>query len=140
MVTVYDVPAAGLSLKVSQELKKDKNIVAPPWAAFVKTGSHKTRRPEQENWWQIRAASILRRIYIDGPVGVERLRTFYGGRKNRGMKPERFQKAGGKILRSILQQLEGSGYVKVKKGAGRIVSPKGQKFLDSLALKVSKGG
>ncbi|MDP7080358.1 MAG: 30S ribosomal protein S19e [Candidatus Undinarchaeales archaeon] len=140
MVTVYDVPAAGLTLKLSQELKKDKNIVAPPWAAFVKTGSHKTRRPEQENWWQIRAASILRRIYIDGPVGVERLRTFYGGRKNRGMKPERFQKAGGKILRNILQQLEGSGYVKVKKGSGRIVSPKGQKFLDSLALKVSKGG
>ena len=56
------------------------------------------------------------------------------------MKPERFQKASGKILRTILQQLEGSGYVSVKKGAGRIVSPKGQKFLDSLAIKVSKGG
>lgn len=140
MVTVYDVPAAGLTLKLSQELKKDKNVVAPPWAAFVKTGSHKTRRPEQEDWWLIRAASILRRIYIDGPVGVERLRTFYGGRKNRGMKPEKFQKASGKILRNILQQLEGSGYVSVKKGAGRVVSPKGQKLLDSLALKVSKGG
>jgi small subunit ribosomal protein S19e len=57
-------------------------IKAPEWAIFVKTGVHKERPPIQEDWWQIRAADVLRTIERMGPIGTQKLRTKYGGKKN----------------------------------------------------------
>jgi len=124
-----------------EELKKIEEIKPPDWAMFVKTGVHKQLPPQQEDWWYIRTASILRRIYLDGPVGIERLRTFYGGRKDRGHKPERFKKAGGSIIRKCLQQLEGAGLVEKSKDSkrkGRVISEKGKTFLKKVVLEVKK--
>lgn len=121
-----------------EELKKIEAIKPPEWAKFVKTGTHKKFPPEQDDWWYTRAASILRRIYLDGPVGVERLRTYYGGRKDRGHKPEKFKKGSGSIIRKCLQQLETAGLVEKSKGPkkGRIVSEKGKKFIARILMKV----
>jgi len=121
-----------------EELKKIEVIKPPEWAKFVKTGTHKKFPPEQEDWWYIRAASILRRIYLDGPVGVERLRTYYGGRKDRGHKPEKFKKGSGSIIRKCLQQLEAAGLVKKSEGTkkGRIVTEEGKKFIARILMKV----
>jgi len=94
--------------------------------------------PLNEDWWYTRCASILRRVYIDGPVGVERLRSFYGGRRNRGSKPERFVKGSGSIAREAVQQLEKAGYVHNAK-KGRAISPAGRSFLDNVADEVKKG-
>ncbi len=134
---VYDVPADALIQAVAQDLKN--KIEMPQWAKFVKTGPHRERPPEQPDWWWIRAASILRRVFIDGPVGVERLRTWYGGRKDFGVAPEHHVDAGGKIIRTILQQLESLGFVE-KTPKGRRITPKGQKYLDNMAKKVSGSG
>ena len=81
MTTVFDVPADLLIEKVAEEFKQNDNVESPAWSNFVRTGVHKERKPENADWWFIRAASIIRRVYIDGPVGVESLRTFYGGKK-----------------------------------------------------------
>ena len=134
MTTVYDVPPSKLIEKVAQKLK-EMNIDKPQWVDFVKTGAHKERRPHNPDWWYIRCASILRKIYIDGPVGVERLRTAYGGRKNRGHKPERFVKGSGNIIRKALQALEKLGLVARTK-EGRVITPKGQSLLDNTAKEV----
>ncbi|MBI5884803.1 40S ribosomal protein S19, partial [archaeon] len=99
MATVYDVQATKLIELVREDLKKITAFKQPEWALFVKTGSHKERQPIQDDWWFSRGASILRRIYVDGPKGVSRLRSYYGGRKARGVKPHRFAKGAGKILR-----------------------------------------
>ncbi|UZE91735.1 MAG: 30S ribosomal protein S19e [Methanosarcinales archaeon] len=137
MTTIYDVPAYALINKVALRLEESKKVVPPEWAAYVKTGIHKELPPIQENWWHIRCASILRRIYIDGPVGVERLRSFYGGKQNRGSKPERFVKGSGSILRHAIQQLEQIGYLRNTK-KGRTISPAGRSFLDNIADEVKK--
>jgi len=137
MTTIYDVPAYALINKVALRLEESKKVVPPEWAAYVKTGIHKELPPTQENWWHIRCASILRRIYIDGPVGVERLRSFYGGKQNRGSKPERFVKGSGSILRHAIQQLEQIGYLRNTK-KGRTISPAGRSFLDNIADEVKK--
>ena len=52
---------------------------------------------------------MLRKLYMNGPVGVSQLRKEYGGRKRRGVRPAHFAKAGGNIIRTILQQLEQAG-------------------------------
>jgi len=137
MVTAREVNPQKLVERTKEELKKFEEIKPPAWSFFVKSGSHKERPPEQPDFWYIRAASILRRIYLDGPVGVERLRTYYGGRKRRGTEPAKFRKASGNIIRKILQQLEKAGLIeKTKKG--RKITSKGQAFLDRIAYEVSK--
>jgi small subunit ribosomal protein S19e len=136
MTTVYDVPADHLIRQVAEELKKHKEVTPPAWAAFAKTGTHKEMPPEDPDWWFIRAAAVLRRVYVDGPLGVERMRSFYGGKKNRGSKPNAFRKGSGSILRKSLQQLEALGFILHDK-TGRKVSPAGMAFLDKVAREVS---
>jgi small subunit ribosomal protein S19e len=135
MTTVYDVPADHIIRRVAEELKKRKEIVPPEWAAFVKTGVHKEMPPEDPDWWFIRAAAVLRRVYVDGPLGVERMRSFYGGKKNRGSRPNAFRKGSGSILRKSLQQLEAAGLI-IHDKTGRKVSPAGMSFLDNLSHEV----
>ena len=138
MTTIYDVSLQELVEEAAKELKKVGIISMPEWAMFVKTGSHKQRPPEDKEWWHHRCASLLKTIYTDGPVGIEKLRSKYGGRKDRGAKPEKFRKAGGKVIRVCLQQLEAAEFI-IKKRRGRIISPKGMSFLDNVAHKI-KGG
>ncbi|MGD2249318.1 MAG: 30S ribosomal protein S19e [Candidatus Methanofastidiosia archaeon] len=135
MTTVYDVNPHDLLARVTEDLKEGEQITPPHWSKYVKTGAHKERPPAQEDWWFIRAASLLRRLYIDGPVGVERLRRYYGGKKNRGHKPEKYRKASGAIIRSVLKQLETIGYVEITP-KGRQLTPNGVSYLDRLAYEV----
>ncbi len=141
MVAVQEVEARKLIARLKEELKKVEAIKPPAWINFAKSGASRERPPIQPDFWYIRSASILKRIYLNGPIGVERLKTFYGGRKRRGTKPARFKKASGSILRKILQQLEAAGFVEKldKKGVkGRKISTTGRKFLDKIAYEVSK--
>ena len=139
MVTVRDVNARKLVWAVKEELKQVKDIEPPAWSRYAKSGVSRQRPSEQPDFWYIRGASVMRRIYLDGPVGVEKLRTFYGGRKRRRTKPARFKKSSGSVIRKLLQQLETAGFVeKAKKSSGRKITPKGRKFLDNIANKVAK--
>ncbi|MFH1916918.1 MAG: 40S ribosomal protein S19 [Nanoarchaeota archaeon] len=119
----------------AQAAEKLKGVIdKPEWAQWVKTGMHKERAPTDENWYYARAASVLRTVNRMGPIGVSKLRTKYGGIKNRGHKTERFYRGSGKILRTILQQLEQKGLVKQEakgKHKGRVITPKGQNILFS---------
>jgi len=132
MTTVYDVPADLLIRKVAEALKSRQEIKPPAWAAFAKTGVHKEMPPEDPDWWYMRSAAVLRRVYVDGPLGVQRMRSFYGGAKNRGSKPNAFRKGSGSILRKALQQLEACKFI-VHDKTGRRISPEGQAFLDAMA-------
>ncbi len=133
MATIYDVDTAEVIKNTAEALKKADNVKKPDWATFVKTGTGRERPPENEDWWYFRAAAVLRKIYMLGPVGVGKLRTKFGNKKNRGAKPEKFFKGSGKIIRFILQQLEKEGLVKqAEKGVhrGRIITPKGKSLMD----------
>ncbi|HDI02685.1 MAG TPA: 30S ribosomal protein S19e [Candidatus Aenigmarchaeota archaeon] len=138
MVTARDVDPQELLNALKEELKKMEEIQPPEWSKYVKTGVSRERPPEQEDWWYMRAAAVLRKIYLYGPLGTQRLRRMFGGKKNRGHKPEHFYPGSGSIIRKILQQLESAGLVKTKKKKGRMISPKGQKLLDNTAYKLVK--
>src|SRR3989344_2825167 len=133
-MAVYDIKPADLIKRTAVELKAI--IAEPEWTKFVKTGVHKERPPVDKDWYFTRAASVLRKIYFRGPIGVNKLRVQYGGKKNRGYKPEHFYPGSGKIIRTILQQLEKEELIKqAQKGShkGRIVTPKGKSLLDKLS-------
>ncbi|MEM2017713.1 MAG: 30S ribosomal protein S19e [Candidatus Pacearchaeota archaeon] len=137
---VHEIEPMKFILALASELKKMPEFKMPEWAMFVKTGAAKERPPEEKDWWYIRAASILRSVYIRGVVGVSRLRVKYGSRKNRGMRPEKFYKASGKIIRTILQQATKAGLVEHIKGkkTGRRLTKKGKEFLEKLAEKLKE--
>lgn len=137
MSTVYDVPADLLINQVAKDLSKKDNINAPEWSILVKTGVHKERKPENQDWWYVRCATLLRRVYIDGPVGINSLRTFYGGKKDRGFKPEKFKKGSGAIIRGALHQLEAEGLI-AKEDTGRVITPVGRSFLDKTSQSLIK--
>jgi small subunit ribosomal protein S19e len=136
-MSVYDVEAQQLIERVAQELKKFEELKPPEWVYFVKSGSHAERPPQQEDFWYIRCASLLRYLYINGPIGVSRLRHKYGGRKSRGVAPHRHRKASGNIIRKALQRLEKIGFVRTTK-KGRELTPKGRSFLDKISNEIKK--
>lgn len=131
MTNVYDVKAEPLIRSIANDLEDE--FEAPEWTEFVKSGVDRERPPEQQNWYHLRAAAILRRIYMEGPLGVSRLRTIYGGRKNHGHGPEHHEKASGKVIRTALQNLEEAGLVEEEEGEGRKITDKGKSFLDQKA-------
>ncbi len=137
MYDAYSVPGGELVERLAEKLKEFDEIEPPEWANYVKTGRHKERPPEDPNWWYTRVAAVLRRVYMDGPVGVERLRTYFGGRQDRGSRPERFRKGSGSIVRKALQQLEEAGLVE-KTEEGRVVTPEGRSLVDSVAHEIAK--
>jgi small subunit ribosomal protein S19e len=70
-------------------------------------------------------------------VGLERLRTAYGGRTKNTVKRKHFKKGGGSSIRKALQQLESAGLI-AKTPRGRIVTPRGKSLLDRVALQIFK--
>jgi small subunit ribosomal protein S19e len=78
----------------------------------------------------------MRQIYLNHSVGVNRLKTRYGSKKNRGVQPEKFRKASGKMIRVILQQGEKAGllekFSEPGKRAGRVLTKQGKELLENL--------
>jgi small subunit ribosomal protein S19e len=139
VTTIYDVPADVLIGRLSDYMKGNIREISPPdWAAYVKTGAHVERAPHDPDWWYVRTASMMRKLYIHGPLGVTKLRKAYGGRKRMGVRPAHFRRAGGNIIRSIFQQLESAGLVDKAEKKGRIVSPKGRSLLDALSGQIKR--
>lgn len=136
MVTVYDVPAEKLILKAAEKLKGNANIVPPEWAEYAKTGRHTEKAPVQEDWWFTRSASILRKLYVKGPMGSSRLAAEYGGFSDKGSMPNRAVKGSRNIARKCMMQLEAAGLLVSKEKQGRSISPAGQSLLDNAAKEV----
>ena len=142
MIRATDVNQIELVRALAERLKSEKALSPPAWAKFVKTGSAKDRVPSQEDWWYLRSASMLRRMYINRrPIGVSRLRRVYGDKEKNRYSGKHFKPASGAIVRKILQQLEQAGFVskvKIKNRPGRRIAPKGISLADNTAKSLSK--
>ncbi|NIW09774.1 MAG: 30S ribosomal protein S19e [Gammaproteobacteria bacterium] len=139
MPTPYDVPANLLVQRLAYYLKDEVDQITPlPWVSVVKTSSHAQRPPQNADWWFTRCASVLRKVYLKGPIGIQRLRAEYGGRKDRGVRPEHTRKGSGTIVRKALQQLEEAKLVESLGNRGRIVTKQGRSLLDRLSTEIKK--
>ena len=138
--SVFELNAQEYNLKLAEALKSVKEIKQPEWAQFVKSGPSRERPIDDNDFWYKRTASILKQIYKKGIIGVNKLRTQYGGKKDRGFAPAEFRKASGKIIRSILQQTDLSGLTELakeikgvrSKKPGRQLTLKGKKLMENI--------
>ena len=140
---IEDVPVNKLIENLAEKFEQMPEFKPPVWEPYVKTGVSRERPPTQENWWFIRAASILRKTYNEPGIGVSRLRKVYGGRKNRGHKPEHTFRASGAIIRRIVKQLETAGFLQPKKNekgrvVKRLITQKGIEFLKQAASETAR--
>lgn len=120
--------------KLVDQIKKLNEVNAPEWAPFVKTGASKQRAPDNPDWWYVRVASVLKKVHKFGPIGTNKLAKQYGGRKDRGHRPEKKYNGSRNIVRKALQQLEKEGLIQNNKSnkAGKVITKKGKEFLNGV--------
>ena len=139
MTTFHDVPADLVLPVVAGRLTEMPAITPPVWASYVKTGVHRERVPDQDDWWHVRAAAMLRKIALNGPIGVTGLAGLYGGPRDRNAMPNKARRGSRHIARTVVQQLEDAGLVVEKRsdggeiGFGRMVTGAGHALLDAAA-------
>jgi len=139
MPTPFEVSANEFIEMLAKHLKEGVGEISPPeWSRTAKTSSHRERPPHDPDWWYRRCASLLRKLYIHGPLGVSRLRLDYGGRKRRGTKREHSWPGGASSIREPLQQLEKAGLVKRVERKGRQLTPEGKALLNQIADELLK--
>lgn len=137
-MNIYDVHPQDLISKVSQTLKTSyPEIKKPEIIEFLKTAHFKEFPPTDPDFWFVRCASLLRKLY-KGPVGMKDLRKAYGGRKVKDTRKSRTHLASGAIIRRCLQQLEKAGLVEKFKKEGRTLTSKGRSLLDKTAAEIVK--
>jgi len=135
MVSVHDVPSGKLITALAEQVKGLPGMDEPDWAKWVKTGSHAERPPTDPEWWFTRAASLMRKLYLHGPVGLSDLERAYGGTKALHYNPKHHRDAGGSSIRRILKQLEQQELV-AKTPKGRVLSSKGRAMIDRVSKDV----
>merc|ERR1712098_8866 len=106
---------------------------------YVKTGLFKEHGPYNRDWMYVRAASIMRKIYIRQGTGIGAMRKVYGGRDRRGTLRMHFTKASGKIIRHLVQQLEKLGWIEqMEEKGGRRITRDGRRELDTVAVQCAQ--
>lgn len=130
-MSIYVVSPEKLIEIIAEKLKEYPEISPPKGSEFWKTAFFKELAPaDSENFWYIRSASLLRKVKKYGPIGVNKLRKFYGGKNRKGKGLHHSARGSGKIIRVALQQLENAKLIEVKDKKGRVLSSEGTSLLE----------
>ncbi|MFW9828992.1 MAG: 30S ribosomal protein S19e [Candidatus Thorarchaeota archaeon] len=138
-MSIYVIQPEKLIEAIAEKLKEYSEISPPKGSEFWKTAFFKEFAPQDSvNFWYLRCASILRKVKKYGPIGVNRLRKYYGGRNRKGSGLRHSAKGSGKIIRVALQQLENANLLKNIEKKGRVVSSEGTSLLERTAYSISR--
>ncbi|MCS7094790.1 MAG: 30S ribosomal protein S19e [Thaumarchaeota archaeon] len=137
-MSVKLVDSTRLIAELSRHLKEKKVVTPPPWAKFAKTGVAKERPPTDPDWWYVRCASIMRKLYLKGPVGVSRLRREYSDRHRMGHRKPHTAPGSGSVVREALQQLEAANLVTKHGNKGRVLTEKGRELVEEYCERIAK--
>ena len=133
-MSIYVVQPEKMIEVIAEKLKEFPEISPPKGSEFWKTAFFKELAPtDSENFWYIRCASLLRKVKKFGPIGVNKLRKFYGGRNRKGRGLHHSARGSGKIIRVALQQLENANLIKMNEKKGRVLSSEGTSLLERTA-------
>ncbi|KAI5159909.1 small subunit ribosomal protein S19e [Nematocida ausubeli] len=131
---------------LSKSLKEEKKIERPAEADHIKTGHGREQAPVSEDWYHVRAASLLRKLYMEELTNPEKSKygfgvmwfaRVYGGAKNNGHKPSHTVSGSKSLVRRILQSLENVKLVSTMPKGGRKLTQTGHAYLQEIAGKAS---
>ena len=136
-MSIYVVQPEKLLEAIAEKLREYPEITPPKGSEFWKTAFFKELAPQDsEKFWYIRCASLLRKVKKYGPIGVNKLRKFYGGKNRKGPGRSHSAKGSGKIIRVALQQLANAKLVERVEKKGRVVSAEGTSLLERTAYAI----
>jgi small subunit ribosomal protein S19e len=136
-MSVFVVQPVKIIETLANKLKEYPNISPPEGSEFWKTAFFKELAPmDSENFWYIRCASILRKVNKFGPIGVNKLRKYYGGKNKKGRGLHHSAKASGKIIRVALQQLGEANLLEMEEKKGRVLSAEGKSLIERTAYEI----
>lgn len=121
----------------SQIFCRSGKLKAPEYVDLVKTAKFKELAPYDPDWFYVRCASILRRLYHHAPAGVTQLTRIYGGRRRNGVRPSHFCRADGSALRKAVKALEDVKMLEKHQDGGRKLTSQGQRDLDRIAAQIA---
>merc|ERR1712230_200719 len=122
-VTVKDVPADEFIKACAEFLKRQPKFDVPKYHDIVKTGVIKEFAPFDEDWFYVRSASILRKVYL-----------------RRGTRKAHFATASGAIIRKAMLELEKLEMMEHCSDGGRIITSKGRAEMDRIAGNIQVSG
>ena len=137
MANIYEADSQKL-IDLAASRLKESGIAKPAYIPYVKSGAGKERVPASEDFFYARCASVLRQVYMNGPIGISKLRTKYGSKKGHVVHRHHHARAGGSIIKDAFDALEKKGYIKTTK-QGRVITATGKSFLDKLSNETLKG-
>lgn len=135
-LTVKDVDQDKIVQGVALFLKKSGKLKVPDNMDVVKTSKAKELGPVNADWFYVRCASILRRMYHRGPIGVGGVKKIFGTRKRDGVCPSHWCRADGAVSRRALQALEHVKLIEKHSEGGRKLTAQGQRDLDRIASQI----
>lgn len=133
-----DVEVSALIKRAAERLK-DAKVAKPKYIDFVKSGPSRERLPSSRDFWYVRCASLLRQVYLNGPIGISKMRTRYGTSKGHTVHRHHHVRTGGSMIKDAFDVLEKMNYVKKTK-EGRVITPQGRSFLDKISSELTKTG
>eukprot|EP00178_Gracilaria_changii_P023800 TRINITY_DN71922_c0_g1_i1.p1 TRINITY_DN71922_c0_g1~~TRINITY_DN71922_c0_g1_i1.p1 ORF type:complete len:152 (+),score=25.26 TRINITY_DN71922_c0_g1_i1:33-488(+) len=136
-VTVKDVDAQAFVAAYAKYLKRSGKIKLPKYVDYAKTGTHKELSPADPDWYYVRCASIARRIYVRGGLGVGWLARAYGHNKRDGVRRNHHQAAATGIIRHCIMSLEKMKVLEKSKNGGRQCTSTGRRDLDRIATRMA---
>ncbi|KAK4253171.1 hypothetical protein QN277_010771 [Acacia crassicarpa] len=134
--TVKDASPHEFVKAYAAHLKRSGKMEPPEWIDIVKTARFKELAPYDPDWYYIRAASMARKIYLRGGLGVGAFQRIYGGSKRNGSRPPHFCKSSGAIARHILHELQNMNIIEADPNGGRRITPSGRRDLDQVTGRI----
>ena len=134
--TVKDVSPHEFVKAYASHLKHSGKMELPEWTDIVKTAKFKELAPYDPDWYYVRSASMARKIYLRGGLGVGAFKRIYGGSKRNGSRPPHFCRSSGSIARHILKQLQKMGIIEQELKGGRRITSNGRRDLDQVAGRI----
>lgn len=104
---------------------------------MIKTAKYKELAPYEADWYYIRCASILRRLYHRSPAGITQITRIYGGRQRNGVRPSHFCRSDSSAVRKAIQSLENVKMIEKHPDGGRKLTSQGQRDLDRIAAQIA---
>ena len=134
--TIKDVKAFRWIKVMAKHLKQEGKLFVPNCTEYIKTSHGRERAPQNLDWYYIRCAAVLRRVYIRPGVGLGGLSKKFSNKKNRGSRPEIYCKAAKGPLHWCCKSLEGLKLIVKGKESGRVLTKEGRKRCDTIASNV----
>ena len=139
MATVKDIPAQKFVATLAAHLKKSGKYELPAMHDLIKTGCHKELPPQDADWYYLRLAAVVRKIYLNGGMGVNCLAHAFGGKYWASMARKHHGKAASGNIRFAVQALEAAKLIGKKEGrTGRFITAAGRRELDVIATTMAK--